>query len=133
MAVFGHVFRLSTRETIEWIEITSRVNEVVQASGLTEGIACVSTRHTTAALLVNEFQGSLIEDLAALAESLVPQRGAYRHNDPRYSDCERRNAQAHLRASLLGRGVTVPVTAGQVVLGRYQSIIFAEFDGPRAR
>ncbi len=133
VATFVTAFRIRSSQSTEWLDVTPRVNEAVQASGLTSGITCVSIQHTTAALLINEFQPALIADLIALATRLVPDRAAYRHNDPRYSDCERGNAQAHLRAALLGRGVTVPIADGHVSLGRYQSIILAEFDGPRPR
>jgi secondary thiamine-phosphate synthase enzyme len=74
-----------------------------------------------------------MDDLLALGERLVPERGGYRHDDPRYSDCERGNAHAHLRTALLGRSVALAVTGGELTLGRFQSIIFAEFDGPRSR
>jgi secondary thiamine-phosphate synthase enzyme len=97
------------------------------------GIALVNTLHTTCALFVNEFQAALVDDLKALAERLVPERGGYRHDDPRYSDCERGNAHSHLRAALLGRSIAVGVNNGEPSLGRFQSIIFAEFDGPRKR
>jgi secondary thiamine-phosphate synthase enzyme len=89
--------------------------------------------HTTCALFLNEFQGALIEDLKTLMERLVVERGGYRHDDPRYSDCERGNGHAHLRAVLLGRSISVGVSDGDLTLGRFQSIIFAEFDGPRTR
>jgi len=93
----------------------------------------VNTLHTTCALFVNEFQSALMDDLRGLAERLVPERGGFRHDDPRYSDCERGNAHAHLRTALLGRTVAVGVANGELVLGRFQSVIFAEFDGPRKR
>ncbi len=64
---------------------------------------------------------------------MVVERGGYRHDDPRYSDCERGNAHAHLRAALLGRSIAVGVNDGDLTLGRFQSVIFAEFDGPRTR
>jgi secondary thiamine-phosphate synthase enzyme len=133
MAVFATKFSLVTGEPTEWIDITARVNDAVRASGILAGVACLNTMHTTAAVLVNEFQGAFTGDLAALADRLVPRHAAYRHNDARYSDCERGNARAHLRAALLGRGITVPIAEGQVTLGRDESIIFAEFDGPRNR
>src|SRR5262249_10180623 len=68
-----------------------------------------------------------------LMEGLVPERGGYRHDDPRVSDCERGNAHSHLRAALLGRNVAVAVNNGELTLGRFQSVIFAELDGPRKR
>ena len=61
----------------------------------------------------------------------MPERGGYRHDDPRYSDCERGNAHAHLRAALLGRSIAVGLNNGELSLGRFQSVIFAELDGPR--
>ena len=85
------------------------------------------------ALFLNEFQGALIDDLKTLMERLVVERGGDRHDDPRYSDCERGNAHAHLRATLLGRSIAIGVNDGDLTLGRFQSIIFAELDGPRRR
>jgi secondary thiamine-phosphate synthase enzyme len=64
---------------------------------------------------------------------LVPERNGYRHDDPRVSDCERGNAHAHLRAALLGQNVAIGVNDGELMVGRYQSVIFAELDGPRKR
>ena len=133
MAVFSDTFSVPTTRTLEWIAITPQVAAIVQESGLEAGIACVTTRHTTAAVLLNEFQESLMADLQALGERLVPSQEMYRHNDSRYSDCERGNAQAHLRAALLGSGITLSIAQGGMVLGRHQSIIFVEFDGPRTR
>jgi secondary thiamine-phosphate synthase enzyme len=89
--------------------------------------------HTTCALFINEFQSALIDDLKGLVEHLVPERAGYRHDDPRFSDCERGNAHSHLRAALLGRSIAVGINDRELSLGRFQSIIFAEFDGPRKR
>ena len=133
MKVFNTTLTLSTEERTEVLEITKMVREAAQQFPVTTGIALVNTLHTTCALFVNEFQGSLIEDIKALAERLVPERGGYRHDDPRYSDCERGNAHAHLRAALLGRSIALGINDGDLALGRFQSIIFAEFDGPRKR
>ena len=133
MKVFNTSFSLSSEERTEVLEITKVVREAIQQFPVSNGIALVNTLHTTCALFVNEFQGSLIEDIKALAERLVPERGGYRHDDPRYSDCERGNAHAHLRSALLGRSIALGITDGDLALGRFQSIIFAEFDGPRKR
>jgi secondary thiamine-phosphate synthase enzyme len=133
MKVFNASFTLSSEEGTEVSDITKLVRDVVQTSGVTTGIALVNTLHTTCALFVNEFQAALMDDLKGMAERLVPERGGYRHDDPRYSDCERGNAHSHLRAALLGRSVAVGLNNGELSLGRFQSIIFAEFDGPRKR
>jgi secondary thiamine-phosphate synthase enzyme len=133
MKVFNTSFTLSTEGPRETADITKLVREALQRSAITTGIALVNTMHTTCAVFVNEYQHALMDDLMALGERLVPERSGYRHDDPRYSDCERGNANAHLRTALLGRSVAVAVADGELKLGRFQSIIFAEFDGPRAR
>jgi secondary thiamine-phosphate synthase enzyme len=92
-----------------------------------------STRSTRRALFVNEFQSALMDDLKRLIERLVPERDGYRHDDPRVSDCERGNAHSHLRAALIGRSIALGINNGELTLGRFQSIIFAELDGPRKR
>jgi secondary thiamine-phosphate synthase enzyme len=133
MKVFNASFTLTSEEGTEVSDITKLVRDIVQNSPVTAGIALINTLHTTCALFINEFQAALIDDLKGLVERLVPERGGYRHDDPRYSDCERGNAHAHLRSALLGRSIAVGVNNGELTLGRFQSIIFAEFDGPRKR
>ena len=133
MKVFTTAFTIATDEGTEITDITKLVREALQQFPVTAGIALVNTLHTTCALFINEFQAALIDDLKGLLERLVPERGPYRHDDPRYSDCERGNANAHLRAALLGRSIAVGVKDGELALGRFQSIIFAELDGPRKR
>ncbi len=133
MKVFSTSFVLTSEERTGFSDITKHVREVLHQFPVTSGIALVNTMHTTCALFLNEFQGALIEDLKALTERLVVERAGYRHDDPRYSDCERGNAHAHLRSALLGRSIAVGVNDGDLTLGRFQSIIFAEFDGPRPR
>jgi secondary thiamine-phosphate synthase enzyme len=133
MKVFNTSFVLTSEERTEFSDITKRVREALHQFPVMAGIALVNTMHTTCALFVNEFQGALVEDLKALMERVVVERAGYRHDDPRYSDCERGNAHSHLRAALLGRSIALGVTNGELSLGRFQSIIFAEFDGPRKR
>jgi secondary thiamine-phosphate synthase enzyme len=133
MKVFTSSFTLSSEERTEVSDITKLVREAVQQFPVSAGIALINTMHTTCALFINEFQSALIDDLKGLIERLVPERGGYRHDDPRYSDCERGNAHAHLRAALLGRSIAVGVNNGELTLGRFQSVIFAELDGPRKR
>ena len=133
MKVFTSSFTLSSEERTEVSDITKLVREAVQQFPVSAGVALINTMHTTCALFINEFQSALIDDLKGLIERLVPERGGYRHDDPRYSDCERGNAHAHLRAALLGRSIAVGLNHGELTLGRFQSVIFAELDGPRKR
>jgi secondary thiamine-phosphate synthase enzyme len=123
---------LSEKRT-EVLDITKQIRDIMLSADIKEGILLVNALHTTCALFVNEFQGALVEDLKAMVDRLVPESAGYRHDDPRYSDCERGNASSHLRAALLGRSVAVGITGGELALGRFQSILFAELDGPRPR
>jgi secondary thiamine-phosphate synthase enzyme len=133
MKVFNASFLLSSEERTEISDVTKLVREAIQQFPVANGIVLINTMHTTCALFINEFQSALVDDLRNLIERLVPERAGYRHDDPRYSDCERGNASAHLRAALLGRSIAVGLNNGELTLGRFQSVIFAELDGPRKR
>lgn len=133
MKVFNTSLMLSSDEQTEVSDITKLVRDAIQQFPISAGIALVNSLHTTCALFINEFQSALIDDLKRLIERLVPERNGYRHDDPRVSDCERGNAHSHLRAALLGRTIAVGINNGELTLGRFQSIIFAELDGPRKR
>jgi secondary thiamine-phosphate synthase enzyme len=124
---------LLSESRTEILDITKQIRDLVLSANVRDGILLINSLHTTCALFVNEFQGALVEDLKAMMERLVGERYGYRHDDPRYSDCERGNAHSHLRAALLGRSVAVGISAGELSLGRFQSILFAELDGPRNR
>ena len=133
LKVVRKTFTLLSEKRTELHDITKQIRDVVLSADVKEGILLVNSLHTTVALFVNEFQAALLEDVKALLERLVKERNGYRHDDPRYSDCERGNAHAHLRAALLGRSVAVGISGGDLSLGRFQSIILAELDGPRNR
>ncbi len=132
MKVVRKTFTMLSEKGTQVLDITKQIRDILLSADVKDGIILVNSLHTTCALFVNEFQGALVEDLKSMVERLVPE-GGYRHDDPRYSDCERGNAASHLRAALLGRSVAVGVTGGELALGRFQSIIFAELDGPRSR
>lgn len=131
--VVRKTFTLLSRSRTEILDITKQIRDIVLSANVRDGILLINSLHTTCALFVNEFQGALVEDLKTLMDRLVGERDGYRHDDPRYSDCERGNAHSHLRAALLGRSVAVGISDGELSLGRFQSILFAELDGPRDR
>lgn len=122
-----------TRERVELINITDQLAVRVRASGVRQGLALVNSLHTTLALFINEFQPALLEDIRAFLEQVVLRDRYYKHNDPVFSDCDRLNADAHLRAMLLGHSLALPIQNGELVLGTFQSVILAELDGPRER
>ena len=122
----------TTEKKFQLINLTERVNDIVAGSGVTQGTVNVQSLHTTTALFLNEWQEALLHDIQTLLEQMaagVP----WRHDNPAYSDCERKNASSHLRGLLLGQSLSLQVRHGRVLLGTWQSIIFAELDGPRMR
>jgi secondary thiamine-phosphate synthase enzyme len=114
-------------------DLTEVVREMVRTTGVTAGLVTVSTMHTTTAVFVNEPQSALLEDVQQMLERLVPRGDDWKHNDPRYSDCDRHNADAHLRAIMLGSSVTLQVAEGALTMGQWQRVLMAELDGPRKR
>ncbi len=112
---------------MQLVDITDDVREAVSKSGVEEGIVHVFSRHTTAAVIVNEPESGLLRDVVNKLEELVPEGAGYEH------DKVDNNADSHLRAILLGPSVTLPVAGGEPVLGTWQSILFVELDGPRTR
>jgi secondary thiamine-phosphate synthase enzyme len=89
--------------------------------------------HTTCAVFINENQAALHADIKSFLEQAVARDSKWMHNDPEHSDCDRNNADAHLRAMLLGHSLTLQITGGELVLGQWQRVIAAELDGPRTR
>jgi len=130
-----HVRRIEvqTSKRMEIHDLTTTVQEMVRATGVSAGIVTVSTMHTTTAVFVNEPQSALLEDVQQMLERLVPRDEEWKHNDPRYSDCDRSNADAHLRAIMLGHSVTLQVAEGALTMGQWQRVLMAELDGPRKR
>ncbi len=133
MRVHRQTVTVCSEEHVQVVDLTKQVRDVVREVDIKEGFLLVNALHTTCALFVNEFQGALIEDLVTMLRQLVADKDGFKHDDPRYSDCERGNASAHLRAALVGRSVVVGISEGELSLGRFQSILFAELDGPRSR
>ena len=133
LVVLGESLEIQTSERVELVDLTDTIREIVRRSSIREGIASLWSLHTTCAIFINEVQMALHADIRRLLEQVVAQDAAWMHNDPVHSDCDRMNADAHLRAMLLGHSLTVQVSAGEVVLGTWQRILAAEMDGPRTR
>ena len=123
---FGEI-RVRTGSRIEFRNITSDVRRIVGESGVRSGIATVYTPHTTTAIFVNEDEGGLRGDLMKVLEKLIPVEGGYQH------DLVDDNAFAHLRSIIVNPSITIPIRDGRLMLGTWQSIFLAEFDGPRTR
>ena len=131
--VFSRTMTVNTRERTELINLTNDLGAFVESTGIRDGYVQISSLHTTAGLFMNEWQDALLTDIRSMIEQIVPRELYYRHNDPEFSDCDRHNADSHLRNVVVGHSISVPVSEGKVVLGTWQSVIMAEFDGPNER
>jgi len=126
-------FLVRSSQKQEMIDITPDVIDSVRDAGIRNGFVGVFSQHTTAVLLVNEFQSALLSDIGDFLKRVVEDGLPYKHNSPEWSDCDRNNASSHLRSLLFSNGVMLPVVEGKPVLGQFQSVILAELDGPRER
>jgi secondary thiamine-phosphate synthase enzyme len=133
MVVRADTLTIPTTERVQLVDLTDRLMTVVRESGVREGVVSLWSMHTTCALFINEAQKALLADLATFLEDIVARDRYYQHNDPEHSDCDRMNADAHLRATLLGHSLTLQISGGELVLGQWQRILMAELDGPRTR
>ena len=136
--VCNEVLTFQTGPAPQFIDITDRVAEVVARSGVTAGQVLAFSRHTTAAVRVQEAEPLLLEDIAECLERLAPKGLPYRHNDFRVRTVnmtadESPNGHAHCRHLFLGASETVPIVGGQLALGRWQRLFLIELDHPRRR
>jgi secondary thiamine-phosphate synthase enzyme len=112
------------REVLE--EVTEHVAEAIRASGVQEGICYVVVPHTTAGVTINEAADPAVAtDVLSYMAELIPHQGEWLHAEG--------NSDAHIKAALVGHSAVVPIEGGELVLGTWQGIYLAEFDGPRAR
>lgn len=126
MATHHGTIRIRSEGRESTTDITARVREIVRASGISEGICLVASTHTTAAVFVNENADPDVQkDLLGALSRIVPDDGEYRHAEG--------NSPAHIKAVLVGGDVTLAVRDGDIALGRWQGVYFAELDGPRSR
>ena len=133
LKVHAETFTVDTAARVQLTDVSEFVIAIVRRAGVAEGSLSLCSLHTTATVVINEFQTALLADIQSFLERIVEERGDWLHNDPRHSDCDRQNADAHLRAMLLGHSLTLQVSGGELVLGQWQRILLAELDGPRAR
>lgn len=128
---------ISTGKSFEARDITENIKDVLRESGIQEGMVTITSMHTTCALSVNENEERLFEDISNFFLSIAPADEPYKHNDlhlrVNIPADEPENAHSHLIAMMLGNSETVTVHNGDLVLGRYQSILLLEIDGPRER
>jgi secondary thiamine-phosphate synthase enzyme len=119
-------FEVETARRAEFVDITERVARIVADTGVSNGAVVVYCPHTTAGITINEnADPDVVSDLLVGLERLAPLSAGWRHREG--------NSDSHLKASLVGSSVTIPLVAGRMALGTWQGIYFAEFDGSRRR
>ncbi len=122
------IYRLevATRSRSQLVEVTAEVQRVVSESGVQEGFCHLYLPHTTAGIAINEHADpSVVQDIQAVLADVAPRQGRYRHLEG--------NADAHVKATIVGSSETVLIEGGRLVLGTWQGIFLCEFDGPRRR
>jgi secondary thiamine-phosphate synthase enzyme len=128
MRVHTEYLWFNTRQRQEIVRITDEVASIVKTSGVREGTALVSAMHITAAVYVNDWETGLISDIQAWLEKLAPAGLDYRHHQTGED-----NADAHLKRTILGHQVILPITNGTLDLGPWEQLFYAEFDGQRRK
>jgi secondary thiamine-phosphate synthase enzyme len=118
----------NTSRRREVVRITDDVSGIVGRSGVREGMVLVSAMHITAAVYVNDWEKGLIADIQDWLEELAPERPDYRHHQTGED-----NADAHLKRTLMGHQVMLPITNGKLDLGPWEQVFYAEFDGRRKK
>jgi len=117
---------IQTTSHTQLIDITASLNQEIADTGIDTGVCMVYSPHTTTAIIINENEPGLKEDILKLINVIVPQDG-YAH------DRIDNNARSHLQAVILGTNISIPVENGRLALGTWQSVFLVELDGPRRR
>ncbi|MYC33145.1 MAG: YjbQ family protein [Chloroflexi bacterium] len=138
MKVKNFSLKVDTKDAPQLIDITDWVKGCVAESRINNGMVLVYSRHTTAAVKINENEPLLIEDMAEFLERIAPRDAYYRHNDfsirtVNMTEDESPNGHAHLQHLMLGCSETIPLIDGKIPFGQWQSIFFIELDHPRPR
>ena len=118
----------NTKKRQEFVRITDEVAKIVEKSKVKEGMVLVSAMHITAGVYVNDWESGLIDDFQVWLEKLAPSGLDYRHHQTGED-----NADAHLKRTIMGHQVMLPITAGKLDLGPWEQVFYAEFDGQRRK
>ena len=128
--VHGRTITVSTIGFSDIIDISGEVQSLVSASGISDGLVAVTVIGSTASVTTIEYEPALVEDMKELFEKIVPRNIRSRHSETWGDD----NGFSHMRASLMGPGVTLPVVGGRVLIGTWQQIVVVDHDNrPRKR
>ena len=126
--VFTEYLWFNTKKRQEFIRITDQIGEIVTRSGIRDGMVLVSAMHITSGVFVNDWEEGLIADFQVWLEKLAPSGLNYRHHQTGED-----NADAHLKRTIMGHQVMLPITGGTLDLGPWEQVFYAEFDGQRRK
>ncbi len=131
---------VETNEKVQFIDITKNVQEAISKLGMLNGLLTMHNMHTTSGIWINEKEGGLLKDAKKKLEKFAGDNEYYEHDDLKIrtenlleGGNERENAQAHLRSTLFNTSASISVKDSKIDLGRWQSILYAELDGPQKR
>lgn len=124
MTVKSNSLKINTNKNFEIIDITSQINDLID---IDEGIISIFSKHSTSAIVVNENESGLLNDLEFMLNNLISDKFSYQH------DRIDNNAKSHLKSFLLSSSESLPVKNRKLDLGTWQSVFFVELDGPRAK
>ena len=138
MKAQAYSLKVESKDAPEFIDITDEVRSLVEDSGVENGFAIVYSKHTTAAIKLNENEPLLLKDMASFLERVAPANGHYQHNDfsvrtVNMAEGENPNGHAHCQHLVMGSSETIPIISGQIQIGPWQSIFLVELDRPRPR
>lgn len=138
MRTKSFTLKVNTNDAPQFIDITDWVKGCVGKAEVNDGLVVVYSRHTTAAVVINENEPLLLEDMTRFLETMAPRDAKYRHNDfsirtVNMTEEESPNGHAHLQHLILGGSATIPLIDGKMPFGQWQSIFFIELDHPRPR
>jgi secondary thiamine-phosphate synthase enzyme len=128
MRVHTDYLWFNTKKKQAFVRITDEVAQIVAASGVKDGMALVSAMHITSGVFVNDWEDGLIHDFQVWLEKLAPSGLDYRHHQTGED-----NADAHLKRTIMGHQVMLPITTGTLDLGPWEQVFYAEFDGQRKK
>ncbi len=128
MKIHTEYLWMNTKKEREFVSIHRPVEEIVARSGIMDGFALVSAMHITSSVFVNDYESGLWQDMMEWLEKIAPAKPDYLHHQTGET-----NADAHLKRTIMGHQVTVPITAGKLDLGPWEHIFYGEFDGQRKK
>lgn len=124
MKVHQGEIEVKTKGENDMVDLTDEIQRIVRESGVREGIACVFVPGSTGAVTTIEYEPGLMKDMPAVLERIAP-RDEYYHHHETWHDY---NGHSHVRASIIGPSLTIPITNGEIVHGTWQQIVFIEMD-----